>query len=124
MLEVDAGAVLLRGEADFDLGRRIPLRGFPREDDPRRRDVRRHEPHVELLAVRKALEESSALAALEEDVGRALPAEGEALLQGPPLPDLLGEEAERPLDRALHVDRLPDRHRSSSCSANALNASS
>src|SRR5262245_17815732 len=84
LLGVDAGAVLLRREADLDLGRRVPLRGLPREDDPRRRHVRRHEPHVELLSVGEALEEPSALATLEEDVRGPLPAEGEAFLEGPP----------------------------------------
>jgi hypothetical protein len=93
MLEVHAGAVLLGGEAHFDLGRRIPLRRLPREDDPRRRDARRHEPHLELLAVREALEEPSALAALEEDVRGPLPPKEKTSLRGHHFPALKANPA-------------------------------
>src|SRR5262249_30394787 len=77
-----------------------------------------------LLAVGEALEEPAPLPRLEMDLVGALTPEGVALLERPPFPDVPREEPERVLDRALHVDRLPDRHSRSSCSANALNAAS
>src|SRR5262245_56308914 len=122
MLEVDARAAALGGRADLHFRRSVPARSLPGEDDARRRLECRDRANDELLAVREALVESPARPGLEVDLIGARAAEGVAFLQRPPLADVLGEDAEGRVDRAFHVDRLPDRHSLSSCSANVLNA--
>src|SRR5262249_52397580 len=99
-----------------------PVGSLPLEHDARRRAVGLDEADDELLAVGEALEEAPAFLALEVDPIGARAAERVAVLQRPPPSDVLREHAEGRLDRTLHVNRLPDRHPVSSCSANALNA--
>src|SRR5262249_1157186 len=104
--------------------RRVPVRCLPAEHHARRRRAGGDGADLVLLAVGEALEEPTSLTGLEMNLVGALPAEGEPPLQRPPLPGLPGEEPERDTDPPLDVDRLPDRHCRSSCSANALKAAS
>src|SRR5262249_53250083 len=117
-------AIEVGRETYLDLRLPIPVGRPPGEDEAARRREDRHDADVELLAIAEPLVEAAALPALDPDVGGSCSAEREALLQGPPFAHLFREEPERPLGRTLHVNRLPDGHRSSSCSAKALNASS
>jgi hypothetical protein len=66
MLQIDARSVSFGREADVDLGRRVPVWGFPGEHDACRRGVRGHDTHIELFPVREALEEAPTFAALPD----------------------------------------------------------
>src|SRR5262249_1148465 len=122
MFEVDAGPVALGAESYLDLRRAVPLRRLPGDHDPGRWRAGGDLADLVLLAVGEALEEPATLPSLEMDLVGAFAPEGEPLLQRPPLPDVLREDAERIPDRAFHVDGLPDRHSRSSCSAKTLKA--
>src|SRR5262249_42705506 len=124
VLEVHACAIALGGESHLDLRRRLPVGCLPAEHHARRRRAGGDGADPVLPPLREALEEPAALPGLEMDLVGALASEREPLLQRPPLPDVLREEPERVLDRPLHVNRLPDRHCRSSCSAKALKAAS
>src|SRR5262249_8582019 len=119
---LDQRASTVRRESDVHLGRRVPGGSLPLEHDARGRAVGLDEADDELLSVGEAFEEAAAFLALEIDLIGARAAERVAVLQRPPASDVLREHAEGRFDRTVHVNRLPDGHLVSSCSANALNA--
>src|SRR5258708_12223642 len=92
MLDVDSSAIPRRGEADLDLGRRLPAGVLPGEDDARWGLAGVHATDLELLAVAESFVEPASDLRFQEDRVSPFAAVREVpTLQRPPPPDPPGD---------------------------------